>query len=62
VRVLGKIKQLQNENGFTVIEWEEEEFIVNTFMVKDKNLEANKLYEFLGEIEEVWSLLFNFGV
>ena len=36
-----------------MIENEDDEFIVNTYLVKDKNLELAKIYEFLGEIEEV---------
>eukprot|EP00347_Sterkiella_histriomuscorum_P024523 403330811 len=51
-RILGKVKILQNEHGFTVIEQDDEEFVVNSFLVKDKNLEIHKIYEFLGEIEE----------
>ena len=63
VRVAGLIVDLQNEKGYTVIrqpEWQKQEndevntdFLVNTFFVRDKHLEAHKCYEFLGEIEEV---------
>lgn len=59
-RILGKIKLLQNDHGYTVIEQDDEEFIVNTFMVRDKNLEVNKIYEFLGEIEEVLKMIVYF--
>ena len=60
VRVAGRIADLINDKGLTVIrqpEWqfwvaeEHPQFQVNTFFVRDKNLEVGKYYEFLGEIE-----------
>jgi hypothetical protein len=47
-----------NERGLTVIrqpDWQEGEgeFQVNTYLIRDKNPEVGKFYEFLGEIEEV---------
>ena len=47
--------------GFTVIRepeksQEDAELMVNTFAVRDKHLEMNKVYEFFGEIEEVINL------
>jgi hypothetical protein len=38
VRVLGKLKQSQNEKGFSIIEQDDEELIVNTFMVRDRQI------------------------
>jgi len=35
------------------VEQEDQTFLVNTFQVRDKSFEVGKLYEFLGEIEEV---------
>ena len=62
VRVPGRILDLQNEKGLTVIrqpEWQKasddsqvNEFLVNTFLIRDRNLEVNKVYEFFGEISE----------
>ena len=62
VRVAGKIVDLQNAQGLTVIrqpDWQktpddstDEPFMVNTFAVRDRHLEINKVYEFFGEIEE----------
>ncbi len=70
VRVAGKIVNLQNDKGFTLIrqpDWqnmgdqndsgEDCEFQVNTFFVRDRTLEVGKVYEFLGEIEEVRRIL-----
>ena len=73
VRVAGRILDLQNEKGFTVIRqpdwWSNKaeietsnDFLVNTFLIRDKNLEVNKIYEFFGEIEEVCNFVFNFFV
>jgi len=66
VRVTGKIVNLQNDKGFTLIrqpDWQLQkgdmesdidcDLQVNTFFVRDRTLEVNKVYEFLGEIEEV---------
>lgn len=63
VRVPGRIFDLINDKGLTVIkqpDWQkrvddqiDHQFLVNTFFVRDRNLEVNKVYEFLGEIEEV---------
>ena len=39
---------------------EECEFSVNTFFVRDRTLEVGKVYEFLGEIEEVSGII-SFG-
>ena len=36
VRVIGKIKLLQNELGYTVIEDEGDEMLVNSYNVRDK--------------------------
>ena len=61
VRLAGRITDLVNERGLMTIrqpEWQAREaeespsFLVNTFFVRDKNLEVGKHYEFLGEIEE----------
>jgi|LauGreDrversion4_2_1035121.scaffolds.fasta_scaffold862961_1 hypothetical protein len=66
VRVTGKIVNLQNDKGFTLIrqpDWQLQkgdmesdddcDLQVNTFFVRDRTLEVNKVYEFLGEVEEV---------
>ena len=38
---------MSGEDGST------QEFLVNSFLVRDKTFEIGKCYEFLGEIEEV---------
>jgi hypothetical protein len=61
VRVAGRVVDLQNAQGLTVIkqpDWQktpedtDEPLMVNTFAVRDRHLEIGKVYEFFGEIEE----------
>ena len=62
MRVLARVKELQTSQGYTLITdsgltaiptEKDSEFLVNTFMVRDRTMEIGKLYEFLGEIEQV---------
>ena len=61
MRVAGRVVDLQNAQGLTVIkqpDWQktpedtDEPLMVNTFAVRDRHLEIGKVYEFFGEIEE----------
>lgn len=66
VRIPGKVVDLVNDRGFLTIrqpDWQQNttsyekdlDFMVNTFLIRERTLEVGKVYEFMGEIEQVKS-------